>query len=259
MLLQHSPHHVHMPFLFHRDGQLQGVFSESVRRFRRRGGAIVPHRSAAWKLQWIMPLVPASGLIHTGLSEDEDECSPTVCQADGGIQLSFIGTLLDERPAVKTLDGASHRLIVMKGADIDSLGPATRFSDDECYCGFARPDVAILASGVDGTARIVGRRSKTLKTSFSQLGRISYCFDAPSTILITGIVRRGRPPETILYDLEKDVVLGELRINGRPSYKPSLISGLAIAPVPPVGKQGWQLSYGDPHEIAPTDVEAWAS
>jgi hypothetical protein len=119
--------------------------------------------------------------------------------------------------------------------------------------------LAILASGVYGNARIVSRETKTLKTSFRQLARISYCFDAPSKILITGVAERGRLPETIVFDLDAGRVLGELRVHGRPCYKPSLLAGLAVVPVPPVCKQGWRLSYGDRYKIVPTSIEARVS
>jgi hypothetical protein len=259
MFMPQSQHHAHMPFAFRRDRHLQAVFSQSVPRFRRRRGQIVSARPTAWKLQWVMPFVPAMGEIRTGLAANEDECSPTLCEAPGELQLSFIGTLRAEKPNVKTLDGASHRLFVMKGPEINQLQSATRYSDEECYCGFARPDLAILASGVDGNARIVGRKAKTLKTSFQQLARISYCFDAPSKLLITGVRGPGSLPETILFDLDAVRILGELRVQGQPCYKPSLLSDLAVVPVPPFCKQGWRLSYGDHYEIRPTTIEAKAS
>jgi len=122
--VQPPAHHSHMPFAFWRDGHMQTVFSQSLPRHRLRRGKLVAARPSAWKLQWCMPFVPAVGKIDTRLGESEDECSPTVSEHQGEVQVSFVGTLAKERPQGKTLDGAAHRLFVMKEPSIDRLGPA---------------------------------------------------------------------------------------------------------------------------------------
>jgi len=253
-----SPHHAHMPFVFRHGGQVQLIYGRAIPQYRRRLGKLVTARPTAWKLQWLMPHLPAMGQIQTGLDETEDECSPTVSETKDGIQLSFIGTLLGERAKGKTLDGGVHRLFTMTGSDVDHLGPAVRVSEEECYCGFSRPDLIVFSSGVDGNAHVVGGRVKTLQTDFATLVRISYRFDEPSVLLITGTTGPRVAPQTIMMDIDTGKLLGELKIEGQSCYKPTLISGLAITPLPPYCRQGWHLSYTKNYAVSPATVTAKA-
>lgn len=234
MYLPQPKVHLHMPFAFRKDGQLQAVYCQCNAQFRYRGGSIVGARPTAWKLQWMLPESGATRSLPTGLAENEEECSPTVSDFRGGVQVSFIGRVAGAKPSGKTLFGVAHRLFVMRGPDIHHLGPAAMFSDEQASCGFVRPDLAILANGADGIARIIGGRARTLATSFEQLHRISYCFDRPDRILITGSLGSRRAPQTIVFDVDDGKtgrVLGELQADGRPCYKPSLLADVAIVPI----------------------------
>jgi hypothetical protein len=254
MYMAQSQFHAHMPFLFRRDRHVCAVFCQSIPRFRRRNGKIVPDRPTPWKLQWIMPYLPAMGTINTGLHEYQVECSPTVSENKGGLRLSFIGTIGPRGLSQNTVDGAAHRLFVMEGPEINQLGSARLHSDEECYCGFSRPDLTLWSSGNDGVINAVGQGVSKLYTSFEKLNRISYCFDEPSQILVTGSTGAKVPPMTVLIDISSGRTLGEVRVNNYPTYKPSILSDMTTAPVPPICKQGWRLWYGSHYSLLPCSI-----
>lgn len=254
MLLTQPQPQVHMPFAFRIGRDICAVYSQSLPQFRRRFRKIVPDNPGRWKLHWSMPHLPAFGPIDTGLGENEDECSPAVCEVKGEFHLSFIGTAGPKRTSDKSLDREGHRLFVMSGPAIDRLGKARPYSEQETYCGFVRPDLAMRASGTDGTIHVDRDKTKTIRTSYAELYRISYCFDSPSQILITGSRGRGKLPETIIVDVRLRKVIGELRFQGQPTYKPSLLSNMAVIPTQAMPGEGWRLSNSSQFSIEPSSV-----
>ncbi len=258
MFMPQSQFHAHMPFVFRIGQQISLLYCQGTPQFRQRFGKLVPGRLSPWKLQWIMPYLPAMGAITTGLGEDQEECSPSLCEQNGELHLSFIAAVGTANDRAKTMDGVSRRLFVMRGPEISLLSPAEEHSGEECYCGFARPDLAMWASGMDGIIHVEGGNTKILNTDFSGLRRISYRFDRPSEILITGVQKDRSSPFTIVFDIESGKNLGELRVNGHAAYKPGLIHEMVAAPTPPICKQGWRLWCGTAFELKPCNVKALA-
>ena len=215
---------------------------------------MVSARPTPWKLHWAIPSISAAGRIVTGLDAREVECSPSVCEVEGGVQLSFIGTMSSERPKTPVAGHVAHRLFVMRGPEIDQLEPAVPYNNEHCYSGFARPDLVILSSGEDGTARIVVPRPQTLKTSFRSISRINYCFDAPSRLLLTGYSDPSSGFATVVFDLTARRLLGELKIDGESTYKPSVLAGTAVLPSVDPGTSNFSLSQKSEYSLHPTSI-----
>jgi len=205
-------------------------------------------------LHWALPGLSAAAPIDTGLAQREVECSATVCEVEGGVQLTFIGTVSEGYPKMPVPGHVAHRLFVMRGPEIDQLGLAVPYNDEHCVSGFARPDLVIMSSGEDGTARIVEPHKKTLKTSFQSIARISYCFDAPSQILLTGYLNPSLPMATVVYDLAAHRVLGELKVAGESTYKPSVLGSSAA--IPHLGADGhsWSVMHNTSYSLHPTSI-----
>jgi hypothetical protein len=246
----------HMPFALVNQGHWCFVFCRAESRHRRRGNYIVAARRGPWKLHWAYATVPAMGRIGTGLPEDAIECSPSVSIEDHGLRVSFIGTCRATRhpiPGRGSETTRGHRLYVMAGPSVDQLSLAAPVSDEECYCGFSRSDLTVMATGLDGRARLSGSHSGYLETSFGWLHRISFRADRPAHLLLTGS-RFRQLPFTLLYDLETDRVLGEVRVEGKATYKPTIWDRYVCAPREPYCKVDWSLCYADHFELLATDV-----
>lgn len=262
MRMPPSENDMHMPFVFHREpGKPEVLYSQCTPRLRPRNGKMVAGRPTAWKLHWLAPDAEFARRVFTGLEETADECSPTLSVTDRGVQVSFVGAVRPDRRAARSAGDrprlGPHRLFVMRGPNLRRLSPAVPFNDEQCYCGFARPDLAVLGSGADGTARIYGERTGELRTGFVHIARISYCFDAPSRILVTGVPERRTPYQTIVFDLDAGKVLGELKVDGLSSYKPSLCGNLAVTPCQGrAGLQHWRLQASEKYSVETTAVEA---
>jgi hypothetical protein len=251
----------HMPFAFEQSSRWNLVFCRSTPQYRVFKRYVLRDRDSAWKLHWSFPLVPASGRLSTGLAEEDIECSPSVCSVDDELQLSFIGCLISAG-AVKsypTRNGFAHRLFSMRGRDLTSLGKAIPVSDEECYCGFSRPDLTIVSDGKDGTARFTGRAKGTLTTTFDRMSRITFCFDEPSRLIITGEVGT-QEPLTVLYDFGEDQTLGQLELGGMRLYKPTIWGGkIAFPPSPAINRDGTSVRYTDRYELLPTSIKVTRS
>ena len=107
------------------------------------------------------------------------------------------------------------------------------------------------------------REKFDLVTGFRELSRISYCSGQPSRLLITGVARDETKKvadepvnRTILYDLAEREVVGEVRIEGQPVYKPALCEGLvAFARQGWEGGEGWRLDFHRQPELVATPIE----
>lgn len=253
----------HMPFLYRHENQLELVCCISDETSRR-----VPQYSRAgttrvWKLYW-MPFRDGIGIlaeaqrIQTGLGENEIECSPCVSRDGGQLYLSFIAT------ARHGTGPLTHYLYRANGSDLDQLSRPVRIGTEPCYAGFSRPDLTAMASGNDGLIRFDGNTRFRLDTDFDQISRISFCFDQPSRLLVTGISKSDRQlsgpsalHSTVVYDLEQRRVVGELELDGRPLYKPTLCTGVvAYAGERAHVREGWNLRSTTRHATKSSDVRA---
>jgi hypothetical protein len=214
-----------------------------------------------WRLAYVQ-YDPAAGkwgsvrALRTGLPGNEVECSPCVSIHDGQFDVSFIGT------ANHGIGRLEHRLFRMSGHSLEHLTRAVPVSRDECFSGFWRPDLSALATGHDGEIRLSGSINARLDTGFQEIARISFMDDFPHRLLITGAVPgesgqfAGQPqPQTIIYDLLLNAVLGELHVAGAPAYKPSA-SGRFVAHVRPHPtshrREAWQVALTEKISLVPT-------
>lgn len=253
----------HMPFLFRQQNQLKLVYCASDEMPRR-----VPQYSRAgttriWKMYW-MPFRDGVGIlaeakrIHTGLGENEVECSPCVSRGGGRLYLSFIASA---RHGTGPLE---HYLYRASGPDLDNLARPMRIGDEPCFAGFSRPDLTVTASGKDGLIRFDGASRFRLDTDFDEMSRISFCFDQPSRLLITGVSKSDRQRSgtiashgTIVYDLDERRVLGQLELDGKPLYKPTICTGvMTYSGEHAQVREGWRLRSTDRFAMKSTAMQA---
>jgi len=185
--------------------------------------------------------------INTGLGENEVECSPCVSCDRGRLYLSFTGT------ARHGTGPLVHYLYRTSGPDLDNLARPVQVGKEPCFAGFSRPDLTVTASGSDGLIRFDGNSRFRLGTDFDQIARISFCFDQPSRLLITGITKPdqqrsgpGAQHSTIVYDVDARRVVGQLELDGEPLYKPSIRTGvMAYSGEHAQVREGWRLHSTD--------------
>jgi len=215
-----------------------------------------------WRLAWSEydPYAAQWGIVHplrTGLAANEVECSPCVSIHAGQVHVSFIGT------AGHGTGRLEHHLLRMSGPGLDQLAPAIYVSAEECFSGFWRPDQTALSSGRDGTIRLRGTIDASLESDFEEIARISFTDDDHQRLLITGVLPgeiesfAGQPqPHTVVYDVVRDVVVGELLVGGVPAYKPSLSGGKVahVEPHPSPRRESWKVSFDNRPTIVPTGI-----
>jgi hypothetical protein len=253
----------HMPFLCRAEGQFLLVFARSLFAPRRVPQYSLSGTTRIWRLAWTLgdPHTGHWGLIHplrTGLQANEVECSPCVSFEAGHVHVSFIATANHGTGLLR------HHLFRMSGPSLDRLGPAVRVSPDECFSGFWRPDLAAFSSGRDGEIRLCGTINARLETGFQEIARVSFDADQPELLLITGVLPGetslfgGQPqPHTIIYDVARDAVLGEVQVGGAPAYKPSMAGGrLAHVQPHPASRrrESWTVAFEDQLALVPTPV-----
>jgi hypothetical protein len=188
----------HMPFLASDRGGFLLVFSRSDETPQRVPQYHPTDTTRVWKL-FILRFDRRGELdgdvlpVRSALPDNEVECSPCLSHSGGAYHLSFIATRGHGMAPIR------HRLYRASGRSPHDLGTPRPVSDDECYCGFARPGLVAAAAGTDGRIELRGGRRRVLDTDFRSISRIGYCFDAPQRLLITGALQaggttRGRPP-----------------------------------------------------------------
>jgi len=193
--------------------------------------------------------------IPTGLGENEVECSPCVSRDGNGLRLSFIAT------SGHGTGRLTHHLYQARGTSLDGLEHPRRVSDTPCFAGFARRDLVAMADGNDGLIRLDGRIRERLETDFEQIARISFCYDQPAHLLITGISifdrlreRASAKHSTIVYDVEQRQVIGQLQRDGRRLYKPTVCGGsLVCAAEQHHAQEGWKLQATDRFQTNPCE------
>lgn len=252
----------HMPFLSRIGGRSVLVFSRSGVRPRRVPRYHGRDARRVWRLYHVEleqeePDLNEARPIPTGSEPNEVECSPCVCERGGEVHLSFIGTRGHGWAPVQ------HRLYRMSGPSLGDLGRPQLVVKRPCYCGFWRPDLMATGSGKDGRIRVLhGDKKLRLVTDFRELGRVSFCAGEPLRLLITGVLRGemssvgGEPVHrTIVYDLAARKVLGEVRVQGKPVYKPAICDGaIAFARQTWEGGEGWKLTFGREFELVDTPI-----
>lgn len=252
----------HMPFLARQGNRVVVVFGQS-----HEPGTRVPRYGRTrigrlWKLRRTeisADQLTRAGLdvddskpIETGLEPNEVECSPCLSIDEKQTRLSFIGTLGHGTGPLR------HRLYRMSGANLDTLEPAELVSDEHCYCGFWRPDLTVTGDG-GGLLRLQFSKgeSRMLDTGFERVARVSYRADLLNHLLVTG---NNGPPgtyahaRTLVYDTTAERVIGEIRANGAPTYKPGVYGGLMLLPEElPNADRGWRLGLGRAIQMANVD------
>lgn len=242
----------HMPFLARRGERAVVVFGQSHEPSER-----VPHYGRTrtgrlWKLricEVAAEELARSGLdvqestpIETGLQRNEVECSPCLFLSDREAHLSFIGTIGHGTGPLR------HRLFCMSGPDLARLAPAKMVSDEHCYGGFWRPDLTVTGNG-DGLIRLsfAGGEKRQVDTGFARIARISYRADFPHHLILTGSDSLGRDARmrTLVYDVKAEHVVGEIVVDGQPTYKPGLYGALSLVPEKVSHAQrAWRLRVG---------------
>ena len=258
----------HMPFLARRGNRVIVVFGQS-----HEPGARVPRYGRTrigrlWKLR--RSEVDADELarqgldvdqsvpIETGLEPNEVECSPCLSLGEREAHLSFIGTIGHGTGPLR------HRLYRMSGPDLDSLRPAELVSDEHCYCGFWRPDLTVTGDGA-GVIRLLfaDGEVREVDTGFARIARVSYRADFPHHLLVTGgdslgpdarMSQIGRGGRTLVYDVKDEKVVGEITVDGGPTYKPGLYGALMLLPEEvPHAQRAWRLGAGRRPQLASVD------
>lgn len=145
----------------------------------------------------------------------------------------------------------------MSGPDLERLAPAELVTDLQCYCGFWRPDLTVTGTG-DGLIRLAFAHGETrqLDTDFARIARVSYRADFPHHLLITGGDLPGpeTPVRTLIYDLKGENVVGEIRVDGGPTYKPALYGTLLLLPEEvPHAQRAWRLGVSRQPQLVPVD------
>jgi len=210
----------HMPFLHDFGGSLSMLLclSDSVL-----GGTDKRIKYRAWRIHSCDLKTNAMTRIETGSSDDEVECSPVCYYWQDKFTVSFVrGRWI---PGREEDEYRELRLLKMTGDTLSSLSKPEPVLPFRVRAGFDWYGKAVFAIG-DGRVmhdNLDGVGRYETDVGMKVITRLAPQSDHTTNVLVTGFVEGESLAKTLVYDLDKRAVTGEVTTpDGEPTYKPTV-------------------------------------
>lgn len=159
--------------------------------------------------------------IDTGLL-NATECSPHISIDNANFIFTFIGVTDCSYNLYKSEWKPSNKLRWWEDM------PTPRIYRHDRRSGFENKKYILSTSKDLKKITLINKKDWKIKTAFLPfiITRISYQFDDPEVILVTGMTEE-RKEQTFLYQATELQLIGELKIDRKSVYKSSILNGIA--------------------------------